>query len=76
MKEQKKENSAFSSLKRITPQHYTYKGASVRDAVFGTATKARNLLGYEGKVFMTRLPWDRLFVIPEANIRDHVNKQT
>jgi len=55
---------AKTAITRVNPQHYTYTGDTLA------------ITNYWDNVFLTQLPWDRAFVIPDANIRDHVNQQT
>jgi len=66
-------------VKRITPQHYIYTDSydsipKFRAAFFKDSTSGDCKI--LNKVSFTLKPADRLFVIPDAKIRDHVNKET
>jgi len=60
-----------TTIKRVTPQYYTWTEADEKFmSYFRTNSE------FSGKGFFTSLPRDGLLVIPEANIRDHVNTET
>jgi hypothetical protein len=66
-------------VERITPQHYKYTGSydsipKFQDAFF--KDKDSGNCEILDNVSFTLKPADRLFVIPDAKIRDHVNKET
>jgi len=66
-----------SLINRVTPQCYTFPRTAALDFINNTTLMNYNVNSkFKDMVLLIAIAWDRPIVIPDANIRDHINTET